>query len=185
VMPHRRRKSEGLRAWKEEYNRSHLQVRARVEHVFTRMKTWKILRDCSLRATEYTTPCSATHACTTSPSPNRGAELIAAGRTHRPQDQLRDKPRATREEQQAGRCMAPRGRPCWDRPDLLLGTTALDGAVRTAQKPRPEQHGPRSEQRSVPRRGEDRHPRCDQCRCPLVISLYSCAVGLVICVPSP
>jgi hypothetical protein len=81
--------------------------------------------------------------------------------------------------------MTPRGRLCCDRPDLLLGATALDGAVRTAQRHRPEQHGPRSEQRSVPRRGEDRHPRCDQCWCPLVISSYSCAVGLVICVPSP
>ena len=28
---------------------SHEQVRARVEHVFARMKTWKILRDCRLK----------------------------------------------------------------------------------------------------------------------------------------
>ncbi|WDT59871.1 transposase [Streptomyces sp. G7(2002)] len=35
--------------WKEEHNKSHKQVRARVEHVFARMKTWKILRDCRLK----------------------------------------------------------------------------------------------------------------------------------------
>lgn len=28
---------------------SHKQVHARVEHVFARMKTWKILRDCRLK----------------------------------------------------------------------------------------------------------------------------------------
>lgn len=44
VMPHRRRKGEELPASKEEQNRSHKQVRARVEHVFARVKTWKILR---------------------------------------------------------------------------------------------------------------------------------------------
>ncbi|MFD0375684.1 transposase, partial [Streptomyces sp. NPDC127112] len=31
------------------HNKSHKQVRARVEHVFARMKTWKILRDCRLK----------------------------------------------------------------------------------------------------------------------------------------
>jgi hypothetical protein len=46
VMPHRRRKSEELPDWKQAHNNSHKQVRARVEHVFARMKTWKILRDC-------------------------------------------------------------------------------------------------------------------------------------------
>jgi hypothetical protein len=49
VMPHRRRKGEDLPDWKEEHNKSHKQVRARVEHVFARMKTWKILRDCRLK----------------------------------------------------------------------------------------------------------------------------------------
>ncbi|GAB2767487.1 hypothetical protein GCM10027072_78260 [Streptomyces bullii] len=50
VIPHRRtRKDEELVAWKEEHNRSHKSVRARVEQVFARMKTWKILRDCRLR----------------------------------------------------------------------------------------------------------------------------------------
>jgi hypothetical protein len=49
IMPHRRTKSEAMPDWKREHNRSHKQVRARVEHVFARMKTWKILRDCRLR----------------------------------------------------------------------------------------------------------------------------------------
>ncbi|MFF3620915.1 transposase [Streptomyces sp. NPDC002467] len=35
--------------WKEDHNKSHKQVRARVVHVFARMKTWKILRDCRLK----------------------------------------------------------------------------------------------------------------------------------------
>lgn len=49
VMPHRRRKGEELPEWKQEHNKTHKQVRARVEHVFARMKTWKILRDCRLK----------------------------------------------------------------------------------------------------------------------------------------
>ncbi|WP_405827117.1 transposase [Streptomyces sp. NBC_00105] len=49
VMPHRRRKGEDLSDWKQAHNKSHKQVRARVEHVFARMKTWKILRDCRLK----------------------------------------------------------------------------------------------------------------------------------------
>ncbi|MEU5282361.1 transposase [Streptomyces asoensis] len=49
VMPHRRRKGEDLSDWKEAHNKSHKQVRARVEHTFARMKTWKILRDCRLK----------------------------------------------------------------------------------------------------------------------------------------
>ncbi|AEY94013.1 putative transposase [Streptomyces hygroscopicus subsp. jinggangensis 5008] len=49
VIPHRRPAGGKLCGWKEEHNRSHKQVRARVEHVFARMKTWKILRDCRLR----------------------------------------------------------------------------------------------------------------------------------------
>ncbi|WP_326570012.1 transposase [Actinacidiphila glaucinigra] len=49
VMPHRRRKGEDLPEWKEAHNKSHKRVRARVEHVFARMKTWKILRDCRLK----------------------------------------------------------------------------------------------------------------------------------------
>ncbi|WUQ36607.1 transposase [Streptomyces sp. NBC_00234] len=49
LMPHRRTPGEELPGWKREHNRSHKQVRARVEHVFARMKTWKILRDCHLK----------------------------------------------------------------------------------------------------------------------------------------
>ncbi len=43
------RRAEGqaqLPAWTEEHNTSHRKVRARVEHVFARMKGWKTLRDC-------------------------------------------------------------------------------------------------------------------------------------------
>lgn len=49
VMPHRRRTGEELPDWKVAHNTSHKQVRARVEHVFARMKCWKILRDCRLK----------------------------------------------------------------------------------------------------------------------------------------
>lgn len=49
VMPHRRRQGKELPGWKQAHNKSHKQVRARVEHAFARMKTWKILRDCRLK----------------------------------------------------------------------------------------------------------------------------------------
>lgn len=50
VIPHRREPGQAeLPAWKEEHNASHRKVRARVEHTFARMKTWKILRDCRLK----------------------------------------------------------------------------------------------------------------------------------------
>ncbi|MFH8258924.1 transposase [Streptomyces roseolus] len=50
VIPHRREPGQAeLLAWKEEHNASHRKVRARVEHTFARMKTWKILRDCRLK----------------------------------------------------------------------------------------------------------------------------------------
>jgi hypothetical protein len=49
VIPHRRPAGGELCGWKKEHNHSHRQVRARVEHVFARMKTWKILRDCRLK----------------------------------------------------------------------------------------------------------------------------------------
>jgi hypothetical protein len=49
IRPHRRRPGEELPGWKKVHNKSHKQVRARVEHAFARMKTWKILRDCRLR----------------------------------------------------------------------------------------------------------------------------------------
>lgn len=44
-----RRGQAELPAWKEEHNASHRKVRARVEHAFARMKTWKIMRDCRLK----------------------------------------------------------------------------------------------------------------------------------------
>lgn len=49
VIPHRRPKDGELCEWKKQHNHTHKQVRARVEHVFARMKTWKILRDCRLK----------------------------------------------------------------------------------------------------------------------------------------
>ncbi len=50
VIPHRRERGQiELPAWKEEHNASHRKVRAHVEHVFARMKSWKILRDCRLK----------------------------------------------------------------------------------------------------------------------------------------
>ncbi|MCT9010508.1 transposase [Streptomyces rhizosphaerihabitans] len=50
IIPHRREPGQAeLPAWKEEHNRSHRRVRARVEHTFARMKGWKILRDCRLK----------------------------------------------------------------------------------------------------------------------------------------
>ncbi|QOV40767.1 transposase [Streptomyces ferrugineus] len=50
VIPHRRERGQAeLPVWKEEHNASHRKVRARVEHVFARMKNWKILRDCRLK----------------------------------------------------------------------------------------------------------------------------------------
>jgi hypothetical protein len=50
VIPHRREPGQSeLPDWKEEHNRSHRKVRARVEHTFARMKGWKILRDCRLK----------------------------------------------------------------------------------------------------------------------------------------
>ncbi|MFF8874633.1 transposase [Streptomyces massasporeus] len=36
----------GFAAWKQQHNASHRRVRARAEHTFARMKTWKILRHC-------------------------------------------------------------------------------------------------------------------------------------------
>lgn len=55
IIPHRKKtKDEVLPDWKEDHNRSHRRVRARVEHVFARMKNWKILRDCRRRGTGVT-----------------------------------------------------------------------------------------------------------------------------------
>ncbi|WP_030463021.1 IS5/IS1182 family transposase [Kitasatospora sp. NRRL B-11411] len=49
VIPHRRSPGGELTEWQVAHDREHKQVRARVEHVFARMKTWKILRDCRLK----------------------------------------------------------------------------------------------------------------------------------------
>lgn len=49
MIPHRPQKRRNLLAWKEEHHRSHNRVRARVEHAFARMKSWKILRDGRLK----------------------------------------------------------------------------------------------------------------------------------------
>ncbi|MFJ2838737.1 transposase [Nocardia sp. NPDC087230] len=49
IIPHRRTSGVELPEWKQTHNKSHRRVRARVEHAFARMKTWKILRDCRLR----------------------------------------------------------------------------------------------------------------------------------------
>jgi len=50
IIPHRRERDQAeLPTWKEEHTASHRKVRARVEHAFARMKTWKILRDCRLK----------------------------------------------------------------------------------------------------------------------------------------
>ena len=50
LIPHRRKVGRGqLVNWKEDHNTSHRRVRVRVEHVFARMKNWKILRDCRLK----------------------------------------------------------------------------------------------------------------------------------------
>jgi hypothetical protein len=50
IIPHRKpADGSALADWKEDHNASHRRVRARVEHVFARMKNWKILRDCRRR----------------------------------------------------------------------------------------------------------------------------------------
>ncbi len=49
IIPHRKPTGGELCVWKKEHNRSHKRVRARIEHAFARMKTYKILRDCRLR----------------------------------------------------------------------------------------------------------------------------------------
>ncbi|MDF9874640.1 hypothetical protein OKW18_006778 [Streptomyces pratensis] len=46
IVPHRRRAGRPLLRGQEEDNAEHRRVRARVEHTFARMKSWKILRDC-------------------------------------------------------------------------------------------------------------------------------------------
>ncbi|MGQ4465725.1 transposase family protein [Streptomyces violaceoruber] len=45
IVPHRKRAGRPLLRGQEEDNAEHRRVRARVEHIFARMKNWKILRD--------------------------------------------------------------------------------------------------------------------------------------------
>jgi hypothetical protein len=49
VVPHRKRPGRTLLKGEEEDNAAHRKVRARIEHTFARMKTYKILRDCRQR----------------------------------------------------------------------------------------------------------------------------------------
>ncbi|MFF7487036.1 transposase family protein [Streptomyces luteogriseus] len=49
IVPHRKRPGRALLKGEEEDNAAHRKVRARVEHVFSRMKRYKILRDCRQR----------------------------------------------------------------------------------------------------------------------------------------
>ncbi|GHF12032.1 hypothetical protein GCM10014715_79720 [Streptomyces spiralis] len=49
IVPHRKRPSRPLLKGEEEDNAAHRKVRARVEHTFSRMKNYKILRDCRQR----------------------------------------------------------------------------------------------------------------------------------------
>jgi hypothetical protein len=44
IVPHRKRAGRLLLRGQEEDNAEHRRVRARLEHTFARMKTWKILR---------------------------------------------------------------------------------------------------------------------------------------------
>ncbi len=79
VIPHRRERGQaGLPDWKEEHNKSHEQVRARVEHAFARMKTWKILRDCRLKGDGVHHAMLGSPGCTASPSPDKRAGRTAA-----------------------------------------------------------------------------------------------------------
>ncbi|THC47311.1 transposase family protein [Streptomyces sp. A1499] len=50
VVPHRKRPGRPLLKGEEEDNAQHRKVRARVEHTFSRMKNYKILRDCRQRS---------------------------------------------------------------------------------------------------------------------------------------
>ncbi|MFF5538080.1 transposase family protein [Streptomyces cinerochromogenes] len=49
IVPHRKRPGRPLLKGEEEDNAAHRKVRARVEHVFSRMKNYKFLRDCRQR----------------------------------------------------------------------------------------------------------------------------------------
>jgi hypothetical protein len=49
LIPHRRPAGGELTDEQETDNKVHRKARARIEHVFSRMKNWKILRDCRLK----------------------------------------------------------------------------------------------------------------------------------------
>jgi hypothetical protein len=49
IVPHRKRPERSLLKGEEEDNAQHRRVRARVEHTFSRLKIYKILRDCRQR----------------------------------------------------------------------------------------------------------------------------------------
>ncbi len=134
VIPHRRERGQNeLPDWKEEHNKSHKQVRARVEHVFARMKAWKILRDCRLEATKRsTTPCSASPGCTTLPSPDRPTgDTPCLGRL---KDHLLDNP-SQRGEFPCLRLLQPR--PCrsggFPVPVVVDALTEVLGAIEDGQ----------------------------------------------------
>jgi hypothetical protein len=78
LMPHRRRPGQtDLPGWKERDNAAHRRVRARIEHTFAAMKTWKILRDCRRRG--------------------RGVHWATTGVTHLRDRALTSQPLTTRE----------------------------------------------------------------------------------------
>ena len=50
MIPHsREHKDEPLVIWKDDHNVSHCLIRTRVEHIFAKVKAWKVMRDCWLR----------------------------------------------------------------------------------------------------------------------------------------
>jgi hypothetical protein len=49
IIPHRKHPGRPLPKGEQEDNAQHRKVRARVEHTFSRMKNYKILRDCRQR----------------------------------------------------------------------------------------------------------------------------------------
>ncbi|SOE33759.1 DDE superfamily endonuclease [Streptomyces sp. OK228] len=61
LIPHRRRRNQRhLSAEQKAENRVHRKAHARFEHTLSRLKSWKILRDCTgPRTTASTRPCSA------------------------------------------------------------------------------------------------------------------------------
>lgn len=91
LVPHRRERGQAeLPAWKEEHNGSHRKVRARVQHVFARMKSWKIHRDCPAAAAARLVglPASLWPAAGTDPQagpgPGRDGELPVRGGAKHP-----------------------------------------------------------------------------------------------------